>query len=255
VLNADPKLDRALRAFRDPEGRFHLHPVQGHDTAEAMRALGPLDFAGALVFGEEAQALALKAASRSSLDAQEVGAADTLTTAVGGMIAEFNFGRAVGSCLRAAGWDGRSAKAVLLGTGGGMRGVARELSSLGVARLTILAKDRPTAEQAHPPLAASTEVIARAAADPLSAVLLRDADLVVRFSEAIDVPDEAMGPHLTLLDLSDTGVSALRTRAIGFGALTFNRADVLAHALALGLSHILGGSIAPDGLLASLHDA
>lgn len=255
ALNADAELDQALRAFRDPEGRFLLHSVQGRDTGEAVRALAQLDFAGALVFGAQAQAQALQAASRSSLDAQEVGAADTLTTAMGGVIAEFNFGRAVGSCLRSARWDGRGASAVLLGTSVALRGVARELSSLGLRRLAILASDRPAAEQSHPPLAAGTEVIARAAADPLAGVLLREADLVIRFQSDLDVPKELLGPHLTFLDLIDDDVSPLRSGAIGLGALTFNRKDVQAHALALGLSHILGGSIAPDGLLAQLHGA
>ena len=255
VLNADAELDHALRAFRDPEGRFLLHSVQGGDTGESVRALAQLDFAGALVFGEKAQAAALQAASRSSLDAQEVGAADTLTTAMGSVIAEFNFGRAVGSCLRSAQWDGRNASAVLLGASMALRGVARELSSLGLQRLVILAADRPSAEQAHPPLAATTEVIARAATDPIGAVLLREADLVIRFDSGLDIPAELLGPHLTLIDLIDSDVSLLRSRAMGLGAMTFNRKDIQAHALALGLSHILGGPVAPDGLLAQLHDA
>ncbi len=255
VLTSDPTLSHSLTSFRDPGNRFLLHPVPPAEPAGIIDSLRQLDFAGAMVLDEAAQAEALRVAARRSLDAQEVGAADTITVTPSGPIGEYNFGRAVGSCLRSANWDGRNASVVLLGAGNALRGIARELSSLGVGSLTVLAASRPVAEQALPTLAATTQTVARAAGDPLAETFLRNADLVVRVGADLEVPEEALGPHLALVDLVPEEVSGLRRAAINYGASTFNLKDVQAHLIALGLSHILGGPIPPEALLSQLHQA
>ncbi len=253
VVSADADVRHALRAFRDAQGRFLLHPVPNGGVSELYKALARLDFAGALVLDPSAQAEALRCADRCSLDAEEVGGADTATVTPGGVIAEYNLGRAVAGLLDAARWDARDADVVLLGSGATTRGVARELSSLGVASLSVLADSPAEAERALPELAAGTSVVARASQDPLVPTLLERADLLVRVDASVRVPPALLGPHLTLLDLLSEPVSALRKRAMSVGALTFNRRDLDAYAIGLGLSHMLGAPVGVEPLLELFH--
>lgn len=253
VISADADVRHALRSYRDVDGRFHLHAVPGGGMGELLRALERLDFAGALVLDERFQAEALQAAERSSLDAQDVGGADTLTVAPSGTIAEYNQGRAIAALLAGARWDARDANVVVMGAGRGARGAARELSSLGAATLTILANSPSEAERSLPRLAAGLRTAARSLHDPLVPALLEQADLVVRVEPEANVPDALLGPHLTLIDLVPEAVSPLRRRAMNLGALTFNRRDLDAHRLDIGLSHVLGGPIGVEGLLDLFH--
>ena len=253
VISADADVRHALRAFRDAQGRFLLHPVPAGGVSELYKALARLDFAGALVLDPSAQADALRYADRCSLDAEEVGGADTVTVTPGGVIAEYNLGRAVAGLLEAARWDARDADVVLLGSGATARGVARELSSLGAASLSVLADSPADAERALPELAAGMSVVARAAQDPLVPTLLERADLLVRIDASVRVPAALLGPHLTLLDLLPEPVSALRKRAMSVGALTFNRRDLDAYAISLGLSHMLGAPVGVEPLLELFH--
>ncbi len=255
VLSEDPALCEALGSFRDPEGRYLLHPVPNRHTNDVLASLTVLDFAGALIFGERLQHDVVPSTQRHSLEAQSIGAADTVTVTPGGLIAEYNLGRAVGALLRSVGWDGREAKAVLVGGGPSSKGTARELASLGVARLTVLAENRPAAEEVTSKLAASTEVISRAALDPLGVRFLEEADLVIRTDPGLELPARVLGPHLTLIDMAPTEVSPLRQHALSVGSLSFNLRDVQAHLIALGLSHILGGSILAGAFLNRLHEA
>src|SRR5690606_29727946 len=124
-----------------------------------------------------------------------------------------------------------------------VRAAAREVSSMGASDLAILASNRPEAEQSAPRLAATTRVIARTFADPLSERQLQDSDLIIRLDSRMSVPFEALGPHLTLVDLSMEDVSKLRSQALNMGALSFNRRDFEAHFMAVALGQILGGSI------------
>ena len=253
VISADPDVRHALRSYRDPASRFHLHPVPAGSLVELYRGLKQLDFAGALVLDEAVQAEALRAAERSTLDAQEVGGADTATVTPNGVVAEYNLGRAVGALLAGARWDARDSQVVVLGAGTTARGVAREMSSLGAAGLTMLADSPSEAERSVPSLAAGTRIVARSLHDPLVPALLEQADLVVRVDPNATVPDVLLGPHLTLLDLVPDAVSPLRSRAMSFGALTFNGRDLDAHRLEIGLSHVLGGPVGVDGLLELFH--
>jgi shikimate 5-dehydrogenase len=255
VLARDQNLVGALSRFRDPLGRFHLHPLQDGPVDAVLSALVPLEFAGAILLDDDLEQSATGLLQRSSLDAQEVGAVDTVTVAAGGLIGEYNAGRAVGSLLAEADWDGRGARAVLLGSGRRVAAIARELSSIGLSQVVILAENRPAAERSMPKLAASTAVITSAAADPRANGFIAEADLLIRSDPAAEVSPDVMGPHLCLVDLRPERVTTLRQQALNVGALTFNHLDFQAHRLALGLSHVLGAGVELEPLLALLHDA
>ena len=80
----DEELAAAVRGFRDAAGRFLLHPVPDGPLAEVLVGLRRLDFAGAIVLDERRQGEAQRLADRSSLEAQELGVADTLTVTQAG---------------------------------------------------------------------------------------------------------------------------------------------------------------------------
>lgn len=252
LVTDDAGLKHALRSFKDGAGRFHLHPVPSGGMAELLRGLARLDFAGALVLGEAKQAEAQRLADRSSLEAQELGAADTLTVTPAGIMADHTFGRAVAAMLSGRRWHADGAHAVVLGAGPQARAVARELARLGVASLTLLASDRVEAERALPS-AAGTAGVARSSADPLATTFLERADLLVRVDPQAKVSDAVLGPHLTVIDLADGAVSDVRRRAMELGSLTFNRRDVEAHRFELALSQVLGGSVGLEPIMALFH--
>lgn len=252
LVTDDGELKHALRDFRDGAGRFHLHPVPTGGVAELLRGLSRLDFAGALILDEVAGAAVQPLAERSSLDAQELSSADTLTVTPAGIMADHTFGRAISALLQSRRWHAEGANAVVLGAGSGARAAARELARRGVASLTVLADDRVEAERTVPS-AAGAAIMARASADPLATTLLERADLLVRTDPQLRVPEELLGPHLTIIDLSDNNVSTLRRRGMELGALTFNRRDVEAHRFELSLSQILGGSVGLDPIMALFH--
>lgn len=248
LVTDDPRLRHALRGFRDDASRFLLHPVPSGSMGDLMRALPRLDFAGALVLDSARQAEAKALAQRSSLDADDLGVADTLTVTQAGIVADHTFGRALSTMLAVRRWNATGAHAVVLGSGPEAHAVTRELARLGVASLTVLASDRVTAERARPAASGPT-FYARSASDPLSHTLLERADIVVRLDPAASVREEFLGPHLTVIDLVEAKESELRNRALALGALTFNRPDVEAHRFELSLSQILGGAIGLEPLL------
>jgi shikimate 5-dehydrogenase len=202
VVCTDPSLSHLLRSFRDDEARFHLHVVTPGRVADWIPALRTLEFAGAMVLDLAAQGDALRHADRSSLDAAGVDAADTITVTQAGLVAEYHLGRALAQALRSRLWDPREARAVVLGGGTEARAVARELASVGVVHLTLLADTRPEAERAVPRLAASTDVVATVPHDPVATRLLEQADLVVRTDPRATFPSALLGPHLTVVDLA-----------------------------------------------------
>ena len=248
-----------LRGYVDPAERFAIHAVPARDVSAQLEALGQLDFAGALIFGSsvqdgsETEAAALGAVARTDIDARDAGALDTVIVTPSGLVGEYNLGRSVAACLDAMRYDARGARAAILGSGPGCRALARELASLGVVELSVLAESRPDAERSVPRLAATTKVATRALHDPLSTTLLEQADLVIRLHPSAALPAKSFGPHLALVDLADDPVSDVRERAIRAGATTFNRADVTAHRIAFGLGHVLGGSLSADPFLQRLH--
>lgn len=249
VVSADNDLSHALRSYRDASQRFHLHPVPAGRVGDWFPALRALDFAGALVFDEAVQGDVLGRADRASLEASEVGAADALTVTPAGVIAEYHLGAAVVQALRSRVWEPRGARAVVLGGGREAHAVARALASQGARHLTLLARSRPEAERMVPRLAASTDVVAAVADDPIAERLLADADLIVRLDGTLRFTQATVGPHLSVVDLVAGGVSELRRRAIAVGALTLDRRDVQAHRLHLALGHVLGSGVAVEPLL------
>ena len=253
VACSDPELEKVLREFRDAQRRFHLHPITAKPAKRLLEGLAAVDFAGALIFDEALQRSAFPHVERNSLDAQEAEAVDTITVTQSGLIGEYNQGRALSAALREEGWDGREARAVVMGATSLGRAVARDLSSTGVVQLTVLAENRPDAEAILGGLAASTITVARAAGDPLSRSYLEQADLLVRVDPELPVPAEVLGPHLTVVDLAPEPVSSLRRQALQVGSLTLNLRDVQAHHIASALRHILGGQVSPGPFLEVLH--
>ncbi len=255
VLAQDPALLEAVTRFRDPLGRFHLHPINGGDTPGALAGLAPLEFAGALLLGPRYMEDAWRAVTRRSVSAQEARAVDTVTVAGGQLIGEYSAGRALTTMLAEAGWDGRGARAVLLGAGDAPRAIARELTSLGLAQLTVVAQDRPAAEQTLPAPLARTRLIATTAGDSHLPNYLASADLIVREARVVDIPYSLLGPHLCVIDLLDGHDDGLLDRAAAAAAPTFSSLHYRAHLLALGLSQILGAKIQQDQLYSLLQEA
>lgn len=250
LLSQDMLLSQALSDFRDEALHVYLHPIPpGRDLVRVLESLEPIDFVGALILDELSQTKAYQTAQRSSLDAQQVEAADTVTVTAGGLIAEYNFGRAIGSALRHAEWDPRGASAVVLGANINARAVCRELSSLGLKQLTVLANNRPLAEQTAAGLAASTEIFASAQNDPLAQSMIENADLLVRVDPKLSFISDWLGPHLTVVDLAPQTMSSLRQQALEAGALAIGLRDVQAHQIALALNHILGARFEAGGFL------
>jgi shikimate 5-dehydrogenase len=264
LISSDKDLLAALRGYVDEQRRFHLHPVSStevspSDVAAQLGALARLDFAGALVIGPPTadgaspEAMALSAVSRTDIDSREAGALDTVIVTPSGLVGEYNIGRAVTACLASVHYNARGARAAIIGSGPSCRALARELASLGVSELTVLAANKPDAERSVPTVAASTNVSTRALNDPLAGAFLEQADLIVRLRDGAALPARALGPHLTFVDLANDPVSDVRERAMRAGATTFNRADVVAHLIAFGIGHILGGTIIAEPFLQRLH--
>ena len=253
VVGPEADLEQVLGSHRDAKQRFHLHPVPIGPIKKILESLRSLDFAGALLFDETIQKGAFSHVDRSSLDAQEAGAVDTVTVTQGGLIGEYNHGRALSAALRQEGWDAREAKAVVIGSNPLSRAAARDLSSIGVAQLTVLAENRPEAEAILNGLAATTITNARASNDPLGRAYLEQADLLVRVDHRFEIPDDVLGPHLTVVDLGPEAVSKLRSQALRLGSMTLNLRDIQAHHIASALKHILGGEISPGPFLEALH--
>lgn len=254
LLCTDAQLSFTLSHFRKAALGLYLHPITHSELGEVVRSLEPLGFSGALILDEARHQHAFRAAQRSSLEAQEVGAADTLSVSFGGLLAEYNFGRAVSAALGNRGWDARGAKVVVLGEGAPAKATCQELSSLGASHLTILSTNRPAAELTSKyAYAASTEVSARAYRDPLAHAYLSQADLLIRLDSSADVPSHLLGPHLSVVDLSPQAMSPLRQHAVSAGALALGYRDVQAYQIALGLETILGTQVNPNDFLAVLH--
>lgn len=255
VACSDPDLAHRLRNFRDGDRRFHLHPVSPGSVLSLVDGLRSLDFAGALLLDEKLQREAAVVVDRGSLEVREGGAADTLIVTPAGVVADLHLGRAVGAALRARLWDPRGAQVVVLGADLRARAVARELASLGVKHLTVLAADRPEAERAVARLAVSTTVEGRAYGEGAAETLLAMADLVVRIDPAAEMAPELFGPHLSLVDLSAGALTSWRRQAMAVGAMAIGERDVQAHVLHASLGAVLGSGLRVEPLLALLHEA
>ncbi len=248
----DPQFVAALEPHQDP--RYHLHPVSPQQpSARVFAALGPLEFAGALVVGQTFQEQALSHVQRSSLEAREAGLIDTVTVTPAGLVGEYLFGKALSRALRAEGWDARGARAVILGGSPEAGVIARELASLGVRHLAVLAADRPSAERSLPVLPPSAEWAARAVSEAAASLFLEQADILVRSDPALKVDATLLGPHLGVVDLSAEPLSLLRRQALEVGAKTLGLRDVQAYQVCTALEHILGSPLEVERFLGLFH--
>lgn len=252
LLSQDAPLVAALSTLSEPG--FHLHALtEPRSVARVLAALEPLEFAGALLVGVPYQEQALTQVQRSSLDARDAGLVDTVMVTPAGLVGEYLLGKALGRVLRAEGWDARNARAVVLGHGPEARAIARELASSGVRHLTVLAAERPSAEQSLPPLPMGAEATALALREPRAAFYLEQADVLVRADPALAVDEALLGPHLGVVDLSPEPLSALRRAAIRVGAKTLALRDVQAYQISGALGQILGGPVEVERFLSAFH--
>lgn len=253
LISPDLALRQALSQFRKPALNTLLHPVTPTEFSAVASSLAPLDFRGALVLDKSFRDAAFRVAQRSSLIAQETAAANVLTVSFGGLIADYTLGRAVVLALQNKGWDARGARIIIAGAGPLARAVSREVSSMGAAHITLLAPDTPTAERTLGTLAASTECAARAYRDPLLSSYFMRADLLVCLDANFTLPRDALGPHLSVVDLAPVALSELRQKARDAGATSLGLRDVQAYEIALGLEAILGVRVNAADFLGVLH--
>lgn len=252
VLGSGPSA-RALARYRDPDRRFWLQVVPSGATGAAVRALPVLGFAGALVFGSDARRDAGGVVSRTSIEAEDLGAVDTITVAGESTLGDHVGGRAVVDGLRTAGWDPRGARVVALGAASGQRAVLRELATAGVAEVTLVASDAPTAERSLPDLPNGVRAYAVAARDPSLPARLERCDALLRADDVLSPDTTVLGPHLTLVDLAPSLAADWRRAGRAAGATLVGWADVEAHRVAASLQAIVGGEVRPGPLLDVFH--
>ena len=254
LLSDSAPLAKTLASYRHPEFDIRLHPViRPLNLAATLSALEALQFAGALVIDASYQQTVFGQLQDHAFGAKEAGVTDSITVTPGRMIGDYSFGRAVTAVLRDANWDGRNASAVVMGSGAKANAICRELSSFGVEHLTLIADNKPLAEQSTGSLAATTTLVTRASADPVASTLIQQADLLVRVNPALQVDYSLLGPHLTIVDMEQHAMSELRVQAMNLGAYTFGYHDVTAYQLSLALGTILGTRIEPEAFMTLLH--
>lgn len=249
----DPELAATFKKLRTPD--YFLHQVPATPpVADVLSALEPLGFAGALLLDAAQQEQAFFRLQRTSLDAQAAAAVDTVTVTAAGLMGDFTLGRALGNALHSEGWDARGARAVILGSGPVAKSVAQELSSRGIGHLTVLAENRPAAEQTLPSLVGAHQSEAKAADEPLVTPLLAQADILVCLDPKLKLDKQLLGPHLSIIDLTPSPLSDLRKAGLRVGAKSFGLRDVQAHQTALSLSHILGKRLELAPFLTLFHE-
>lgn len=233
---------------------FYLHPVAPQQLGEQLSALSQLQFSGAFLphIGEQVEAMQF--ITRVSPTSQEAGALCTVTTTPAGNIGDYLLGRALAAAMWSVNWDARGARAVIIGEGAMCRVIGRTLSSLGVTHLTVIAKDRPTAEHSLPVLAVTTQAEARAKKEASAQYLLEQSDLVVTLDADFMLDSALFGPHLSLIDMTEEPLSATRKTALQLGVNTLSHIDVQAYHFALSISHLLGQTVAVEPFLEVLHE-
>jgi shikimate 5-dehydrogenase len=252
LMSQQPQIQSVLDKLDDPE--VVLFPVTNNKPLTSLlTSMATLEFAGALVLDSQQQIGCLPYMQRSSLDAQQAGAVDIITITPAGLFGDYALGHAMGALLKSAGYHLHGARVVLLGSGTEVSAIARELSSLGIQHLSILAANRPEAEKALPQLAASTTAISMAVGEPMAATYIEQADLLIRVDYNLSVADSLLGPHLSVIDFSPLAMSPLRQGAMKAGAKTLGLRDVQAHQLSLALGRLLGKPFKADVFLNLLH--
>ncbi len=252
LCTQNQQLAHALSEFRDRSSNIYLHPVPSNTRFEAVcEGLKALDFVGLLALDEVAQKEAYQQAERSSLDAQEILAADSLTVTANGLIGEYNMARAIMQLLKTNEWDARGARAVIIGANALARSIARELASSGVSHLSLFAETQPSAENTTSDLAVTTQHYAGTYTDSRLTHMLTETDLLIQVTSKAEVKiaDQYLGPHLSFIDLSPENMTLLRKRALNLGAATLSLKDVQAQQIALSLNHMLGTQLSPGPFL------
>ena len=252
LLGADADLQATLASVTDSS--FHFQPSAANSTPESvLRALEPLNFAGAAVLDPELQKAIFSQVERPSVNAQKAGAVDTVIVTAAGLVGEYTLGQALGELLLSSSWNVRGARGVVVGGGAEANACARELASLGLNHLSVLGKSKAAAEQVSAGLAATTQTLGAALKSPIAATYIEQADILLRCDAAADIPSQLLGPHLSVIDLSPTSLSALRESALKVGAKTLGARDVWAYQMMLITRQILGRRLEPAPFLELFH--
>jgi shikimate 5-dehydrogenase len=251
LLCSDPTLSRLLTSLNQPD--YWLQVASSRSLPALLAGLEPLGFAGAIILDGELQKRASQHIERQSLAAKASARVDVVSVTAAGLMGEYLYGQALAAQLRAIKWDARGAKAVILGATSEAVAIARELSSLGLAHLSLLAENRPAAEKLSSNLAATTSVTTGSFDSPYSMTLLEQSDLLIRLSDEAQVPGQVLGPHLTIIDLTPSPMSRLREQAMRVGARNFGLRDLQAYQLALMLRVVLEQDVSAEPFLTLLH--
>ena len=236
---SDEHLFRSLESIRG--GGFYLHGIPSDkSTSSALNALEPLGVLGAIILDPARQQEATASLAKQSIMVEAIGAVDTVVVTPAGLVGDYTLGYALSSILNASQWNVRGARGVVVGSDSVAKAIARELSSLGMSHLTLIAENNPLAEALSPDLAASTEVVATTLDSGVSTPLIEQADLLVKASQTISVPEGLLGPHLNIIELSQDIKSGLREAATRVGAKSIGLRDVQAYQLSHMLEQILG---------------
>ncbi len=238
VVCTDPNLKSLFIDDFFLNAKFHLVNPQ-KPVADVCKALVALDYAGAVILEPSWQEQALDCSQRPSVVASRVGVTDTLVVTPAGLVSDFVLGSAFSNLLADNQWDVRGAHVVLTGNDPITKVLAGELASLGVASLSIIAEQRIFAEKMLPRVAL-TQARAFAFEEAATVGVLERADLLVRTELESHFPEDLLGPHLSVIDLSPSPLSSLRQNALALGAKTLGLRDLQAYQLADSLGLIVG---------------
>ena len=238
VVSTDPNLNSIFLDDLFTGNTFHLINTK-KNIADVCKALLALDYAGALILEPHWQLETLRHSHRNSLAVDKNQACDTLVVTPAGLIADYVLGSALAELLHQHHWDVRGANVVITGTNPVATAVANELASSGVEQINVLAHSLPTAEKALPKVAL-TKTRAHTFGEHSASAALERADLLIRTESESSIPQEILGPHLAVIDLSPSPLSPLRQTAMNVGAKTLGLRDLQAQQLALSLGLITG---------------
>ena len=219
----------------------------------ALNGLEPLGFSGAMIFGADLQAQAFKSLSRHSLSAQRVQAVDSLIVTPIGLMGDFTMGRSIARILEDRKWPARNARVVIVGADARAQSTASVLASMGIKHLCVVANEQPAAEKALQAVAISTQKSATTPGQVIASNSLERADLLIRFDDSIKIDNSYLGPHLNLIDCSETAFSTLRQNADKAGAQTLSYKDVQAYSISTMLELILARDVSAEFFLNILH--
>lgn len=204
------------------DGAYERADVAPRELADFLRALPERGYAGANVtvpHKERAFALADELTER----ARAIGSVNTVWFEDGKLCADSTDGAGFLAHLdeSAPGWADGKGHAVLLGAGGGARGVAHALASRGVGRIVIVNRDLDRAERLAAEMSGATALSWRDLPIALAgaSLLINATARGMNGQEPLDIPlaglsDDAVVDDIVYVPLETTLLSAARARGL-----------------------------------------